>query len=76
MASSTDHGFLGRGVKSHIHHDKLLQTFPIVSNLKNRKSISPVYPGNEIAWILTGLPVYPADLLSRRFRGEECYKAY
>ena len=32
--------------------------------------------GNEIAWILTGLPVYPADLLSRRFRGEECYKAY
>ena len=31
--------------------------------------LSPVYPGNEIAWILTGPPVYPADLRSRRFRG-------
>ena len=24
-----------------------------------------------MAWILRGPPVYPADLLSRRFRGEE-----
>ena len=32
--------------------------------------LSPVYPGNETAWMLTGPPVYPADLLSRRFRGE------
>ena len=34
-----------------------------------------VYSGNETAWTLTGPPVSPADLLSRRFRGGECYKA-
>ena len=64
--------FLGRGIKSHIHHNIFFQTFPM-SNLKNTL---PVHPGNAIAWMLTGPPVYPADLLSRRFRGEECYKAY
>ena len=37
---------------------------------------TPVPPGNETAWILTGPPVYPAVLLSRRFRGGECYKAW
>ena len=36
---------------------------------------SPVTPGNETASILKGPPVYPADLLSRRFRGGECYEA-
>ena len=36
---------------------------------------SLVSPGNETAWILKGPPVYPADLLSRRFRREECCKA-
>ena len=34
-----------------------------------------VSPGNETAWILKGPPVNRADLLSRRFRGGECYKA-
>ena len=43
-----------------------------MSNLKN--TLPPVSPGNETAWILTGpRPVYPADLLSRRFRGGEYY---
>ena len=64
-------GFLGRGFKSHIHHNKLFQSFP----MSNLKKLSPVSPGNETAWILTGPPEYPADLLSRRFRGGECYKA-
>ena len=35
----------------------------------------PVSPGNETAWILTRPRVQPADLLFRRFRGGECYKA-
>ena len=34
MASSTYHGFLGRGFKSNIHRNKLFHTFPM-SNLKN-----------------------------------------
>ena len=29
----------------------------------------------EAAWVLTGSPVYPADLLSRRFRGGEFHQA-
>ena len=37
--------------------------------MPNLKTIFPVYPGNENAGTLTGPPVYPADLLSRRFRG-------
>ena len=34
MASSTDNGCMGRGFKSHIHHNELFQISP-VSNLKN-----------------------------------------
>ena len=30
----------------------------------------------KTAWILTRTPVYPADLLFRRFGGGECYKAW
>ena len=67
--------FLGSWVRitpSTINSHKLFQTFPM-SNLKN--TLPPVSPGNETAWILTGPPEYPADLLSRRFRGGECFKA-
>ena len=42
--------------------------------MSNLKTLSPVYPGNETAWILTGPPVYPADLVSRRFRGKSVVK--
>ena len=59
------------GLNPTIHNNKLFQTLPM-SNLKKN---SPVSPGNETAWMLTDLPVYPADLISRRFRGEECCKA-
>ena len=55
MASSTDHGFLGRGFKSHIHHNKLFQTFPM-SNLKN------TLPGIPRKWngldVLTDPPFF------------------
>ena len=55
-----------------IHNNKkTFQIFP----MSNSKYTLPVSPRNETAWILTGPPVYPADLASRRFRGGECYKA-
>ena len=38
--------------------------------LENTLPGGPVSPGNETAWILIRPPVHPADLLSRRFRGE------
>ena len=66
-------GFLGRGFKSHHPYNKLYQTFPM-SNLKN--TLPGIPTGNETAWILTDPPVYPADLLFRRFRGEECSEGY
>ena len=68
MASSTDHGFLGRGFKSYIHLQ--VQTFSDFPHVKHEKN-----SGNETAGMLKGPPVYPADLLSRRFRGGECSKA-
>ena len=55
-------GFLGRGFKSHIHHNKLFQNF-LMSNLKN--TLPGVYPGNETAWIIdrsahiSGRPAIP-----------------
>ena len=38
---------------------------------------SPWHPQEMklLAYIDRSAPVYPADLLSRRFRGKECYKA-
>ena len=63
-------GFLVVGSIPAIHNNKLFQAFP-VSNLK---ILSPVSPGIETARILTGPPVYTADLLSRRFMGDERYK--
>ena len=54
-----------------IHNSNLFR----LSLVELENILSPVSPGNETAWILTGPPAYPADLLSRRFRGGECYKA-
>ena len=60
-------GFLDSEFESHIHHNVSFQTFPM-SNLTNTLS--------GTSRILTGPPVYPADLLSRRFRGVECDMAW
>ena len=57
-------GFGDVGSNPAIHNTKLFQTFPI----SNLKTLPGIYPGNETASILTRPPVYPADLLSRRFR--------
>ena len=64
-----EHFFLDRWFESHIrHHTKLFQTLPM-SNLKRTLPGTSKYPGNETPWILAGSLVYPADLLSRRFKG-------
>ena len=70
MASSTDHVFFGSWVRVPHAPNNYFSDFPRV---ELEKIPCPVYTGNETAWILTGPPVYPADLLSRRFRGGECY---
>ena len=48
-----------------IHNNDFFQTFPM-SNLQ--QTLPGMDPGNETAWILTGPPEYPADLVSRRSR--------
>ena len=41
--------------------------------MSNLNTLPGVSPGNETARILTGPPVYPVDLVSRRFRGGKYY---
>ena len=43
----------------------VLNTFFQTFHTSNLKILSPVSLGNGTAWMLTGPPVYPADLLSR-----------
>ena len=63
-------GFWDRWFESHRpQFNKRFSDSPHVE-LEENDILSAVSPGNETAWILTGPPVYPADLLSRRFRGE------
>ena len=66
-------GFSGPGFESH-HPPIIINFSQDFAHVELAKKLSPVSPGNETAWILTGLPVYPADLLARRFRGGECYE--
>ena len=53
--------FLGRGFESHIHHNKLFQTFSHLFDSWHveleKYSPCEVSPGNETAWILTRPPV-------------------
>ena len=69
LSSSAGPCFCGSGVRT---PPSTIQTF---SRLSPCKIFSLVSPGNETACMLTGPPVYPTDLLSRRFRGGECSKA-
>ena len=71
MASSAEKWVFGSSVRA--PHPPYIVNFFRLSPCRTWKILfSPASPGNETAWILTGPPVCPADLLSRRFRGEEC----
>ena len=48
---------------------------PATSSIKRSRLPLSVIPRNRTAWIFTRPPLYSADLLSRRFRGKEYYKA-
>ena len=69
--------FFGRAFEFH-HPPYHVPNFFRLPHVELDKILSLVSPGNETARILTRPPVYPADLLSRRFReGGGCYtKAY
>ena len=70
MALSADHGFLGRGASNltFLPPAILVHDSP---HVELEKILFPRYPQEKrTAWILARPAVYPADLLSRRSRGE------
>ena len=67
-------GFLGRGFEPHIHHTSYCSTYLVINFFKISQGELETYPPRYTQEMkrlgqLTGPPVYPADLVSRRFRG-------